>query len=140
MTADTDVVAEVLSHQELARLLVDVPTVTRGILKGVAARLRATDGILFLTQRAANPWTTGPPQRSPRPQTVRPPPSTAISTGRSVLPIESSTDPNLGSRSRNIDTDATPAVTSHIRPPSPRSRWTRSAGERLIDEADRPCD
>ena len=37
VTADTDLVAEVMSHQEFASLLFDVPQVTRGILKGVAA-------------------------------------------------------------------------------------------------------
>ena len=46
VTADTDLVAEVMSHQELASLLVNVPYVTRGILKGVAARLRAADATL----------------------------------------------------------------------------------------------
>ena len=46
VTADTDLEAEVMSHQEFATLLVDVPSVTRGILKGVASRLRATDAIL----------------------------------------------------------------------------------------------
>jgi CRP-like cAMP-binding protein len=46
VTADTDLVAEVMSHQEFATLLVDVPYVTRGILKGVAARLRAVDANL----------------------------------------------------------------------------------------------
>jgi CRP/FNR family cyclic AMP-dependent transcriptional regulator len=72
VTADTDVVAEVMSHQELARLLVDVPTVTRGILKGVAARLRATDGILFPNPASSQPvdhWHAptqpSPPDRTP---------------------------------------------------------------------------
>jgi CRP-like cAMP-binding protein len=46
VTADSDLVAEVMSHQEFATLLVDVPQVTRGILRGVAARLRATDANL----------------------------------------------------------------------------------------------
>jgi CRP-like cAMP-binding protein len=46
VTADTDLVAEVMSHQEFATLLMDVPEVTRGILKGVAARLRAADANL----------------------------------------------------------------------------------------------
>jgi CRP-like cAMP-binding protein len=44
--ADTDLVVEVMSHQEFASVLVDVPLVTRGILKGVAARLRAADASL----------------------------------------------------------------------------------------------
>jgi CRP-like cAMP-binding protein len=46
VTADTDLVAEVMSHQEFASLLVEVPYVTRGILKGVAARLRAADATI----------------------------------------------------------------------------------------------
>jgi CRP-like cAMP-binding protein len=46
VTADTDLVAEVMSHQEFAVLLMDVPEVTRGILKGVAMRLRAADANL----------------------------------------------------------------------------------------------
>jgi CRP-like cAMP-binding protein len=46
VTADSELVAEVMSHQEFASLLVDVPQVTRGILKGVAARLRAVDAAL----------------------------------------------------------------------------------------------
>jgi CRP-like cAMP-binding protein len=46
VTADTDLVAEVMSHREFATLLMDVPEVTRGILKGVAARLRAADANL----------------------------------------------------------------------------------------------
>ena len=46
VTADTDLVAEVMSHQEFASLLVEVPYVTRSILKGVAARLRAADTTL----------------------------------------------------------------------------------------------
>ena len=37
----TDLVAEVMSHREFASLLNEVPQVTRGILRGVAARLRA---------------------------------------------------------------------------------------------------
>src|SRR5579862_5471811 len=44
--ADTDLVAEVMSHQEFASLLEEVPYVSRGILKGVAARLRAADATL----------------------------------------------------------------------------------------------
>ena len=46
VTADSDLVAGVMSHQEFASLLMTVPVVTRGILKGVAARLRATDATL----------------------------------------------------------------------------------------------
>jgi CRP/FNR family cyclic AMP-dependent transcriptional regulator len=46
VTADTDLVAEVMSHQEFASLLIEVPDVTRGILRGVAARLRAADADL----------------------------------------------------------------------------------------------
>ncbi len=46
VTADTDLVAEVMSHQEFASLLMGAPNVTRGILKGVAARLRAADANL----------------------------------------------------------------------------------------------
>src|SRR5437660_312493 len=38
VTADTELVAEVMSHQEFAVLLMDVLEVIRGILKGVAAR------------------------------------------------------------------------------------------------------
>jgi hypothetical protein len=36
----------VMSHQEFASLLIEVPDVTRGILRGVAARLRAADADL----------------------------------------------------------------------------------------------
>ena len=46
VTADNDLVAEVMSHQEFASLLVDVPTVTRGILKGAASRVRAADAVI----------------------------------------------------------------------------------------------
>jgi CRP/FNR family transcriptional regulator, cyclic AMP receptor protein len=46
VTADTDLVARVMSHQEFTGLLMDVPEVTRGILKGVATRLRAADANL----------------------------------------------------------------------------------------------
>jgi CRP-like cAMP-binding protein len=46
VTADTELVAEVMSHQEFASLLYEVPQVTRGILKGVAARLRVADASL----------------------------------------------------------------------------------------------
>jgi CRP-like cAMP-binding protein len=43
VTADTDLVVEVMSYQEFMILLLDAPNVTRSILKGVAARLRAAD-------------------------------------------------------------------------------------------------
>ncbi len=46
VTAETDLVVEVMSHQEFASLLIDAPQVTIGILKGVAARLRAADVVL----------------------------------------------------------------------------------------------
>ena len=46
VTAEADLVVEVMSHQEFASLLIEVPQVTRGILRGVAARLRAADGDL----------------------------------------------------------------------------------------------
>jgi CRP-like cAMP-binding protein len=46
VTADTDLVAEAMSHREFASLLIDAPSVTSGILKGVAARLRAADASL----------------------------------------------------------------------------------------------
>jgi CRP-like cAMP-binding protein len=46
VTAETDLVAEVMSHQEFSTLLVEVPQVTRGILRGVAARLRTADTTL----------------------------------------------------------------------------------------------
>jgi CRP-like cAMP-binding protein len=43
VVAETDVVAEVAGHREFVTLLNDVPDLTRSILRGVAARLRATD-------------------------------------------------------------------------------------------------
>jgi CRP-like cAMP-binding protein len=46
VTAESDLVAGVMSHAEFASLLMDVPVVTRGILRGLAARLRATDASL----------------------------------------------------------------------------------------------
>jgi CRP-like cAMP-binding protein len=46
VTADTEIAAEVMSYQEFATLLLDTPSVTLGILKGVAARLRAADASL----------------------------------------------------------------------------------------------
>jgi CRP-like cAMP-binding protein len=46
VTADTDLVADVMSHQEFATLLMNAPNVTTAILKGVAARLRAADATL----------------------------------------------------------------------------------------------
>jgi hypothetical protein len=44
--SDTDLVAQVMSHQEFTALLMDVPEVTRGILKGVATGLPAADANL----------------------------------------------------------------------------------------------
>jgi CRP-like cAMP-binding protein len=46
VTAETDLVAEVMREHEFATLLMDVPEVTRGILRGVAARLRVADASL----------------------------------------------------------------------------------------------
>jgi CRP-like cAMP-binding protein len=46
VTAESDLVAEIMSHQEFTTLLMDFPEVTRAILKGVAARLRAADAEL----------------------------------------------------------------------------------------------
>jgi CRP-like cAMP-binding protein len=43
VTADTDLVIEVLTAREFASLLADVPGITLSVLKGIAARLRATD-------------------------------------------------------------------------------------------------
>jgi CRP-like cAMP-binding protein len=43
VTADTDLVAEVAGHREFLTLMLDAPELTRSILRGVAARLRATD-------------------------------------------------------------------------------------------------
>ena len=46
VTAETDLVVEVMSHAEFTAFLVEVPELTRSILKGVAARLRVTDARL----------------------------------------------------------------------------------------------
>jgi CRP-like cAMP-binding protein len=46
VTADTEVTAEVMSRSEFATLLESAPSVTRGILRGVAARLRTADAHL----------------------------------------------------------------------------------------------
>jgi CRP/FNR family transcriptional regulator, cyclic AMP receptor protein len=47
VTADSDLVAEVIAHRDFTGLLVEAPTVTRNILKGIAARLRAADARLM---------------------------------------------------------------------------------------------
>ncbi len=46
VTADTDLVAEAMSAREFWSALEQSPQLTRSILKGVAARLRATDAEL----------------------------------------------------------------------------------------------
>ena len=43
VTADTDLVLEAMSSRDFTTMLLDVPGVTRNILKGVAARLRTAD-------------------------------------------------------------------------------------------------
>jgi CRP-like cAMP-binding protein len=40
VTATTDLDAEVMSHQEFTALLLEAPSMTRNILRGVASRLR----------------------------------------------------------------------------------------------------
>jgi CRP-like cAMP-binding protein len=46
VTAETDLVVEVISHQEFFSLLLDAPSVTRRILRHLGARLRAADAAL----------------------------------------------------------------------------------------------
>ncbi len=46
VTAETDVVAEVIGHRELEALLLDSPHVARSLLVGLARRLRAADAQL----------------------------------------------------------------------------------------------
>lgn len=48
VTAETDVVAEVIGHRELEALLLDSPHVARSLLVGLARRLRAADVQLTL--------------------------------------------------------------------------------------------
>jgi CRP-like cAMP-binding protein len=50
--ADTDLLDQVMRQQEFAALLMDVQEVTRGILRGVAGRLRVAAASLALDPKA----------------------------------------------------------------------------------------